>query len=170
MGIMPYHSPSEWIKLTADIQHGHDFITQRGYTDCYTEDWRGRRVRTTPFLAPNGVRYDTAQQMYEGYGKYPTLQKDGVCYNYYEALRLEGYVNPWDDENEFLKSLGYEKWVPPHEDYLEQNKYLKDFYEKWGFVPRWIESEGGKISGHQELLDLHSYIYLEWKKRLKRII
>lgn len=165
MGIFPYQTPEECKNMANHIQHYHDFCESLGYKNVYeinpdNPNYYLKRIK--PFKAPNGVEYVTAEEMYKGYGWYPGLEKDGICYGFYEIGRIHNYIDPFKDEAEFLEFKGYTRnFKGLSEDYLENNKLLREYYEKYGFVPRW--EKDGKFFGHEQLLEKENYKY-PWRK------
>ncbi len=170
MGIPPYMTPEENRRAAERIAHYKAFVASRGYVSCYEPDpSRPDRYlpRTRPFRAPSGKEYATAEEHFAAEGCMPGVEKDGVCYGYYEVGPLEGYIDPWDDETAFLESRGY---FPP-DDWLENNRKAEAFYEAHGFLPRW-EKDGERF-GHGQALVRENYTYPSgltapgpvWKRR-----
>lgn len=159
MGIPPYFSPEERQRMSECIAHYDKFVADLGYKNCYERnpehpDWYLPREG---FKAIDGVVYKTAEDFYKGHGWYPCLEKDGVCYGLYEIGKLLNYIDPWDDECNFLLSRGYVRAKPLDEDHMECIKKTEKFYHMNGFCPRWTKND--ELFGHEQLLISEGYKY-----------
>jgi hypothetical protein len=57
-------------------------IKALGYICLYGND-----KQRGPYLAPNGVTYNTSDEFYIGYGCVPCYKKDGVWYGWWEIVQ-----------------------------------------------------------------------------------
>jgi hypothetical protein len=155
MGIFPYQTPVEHERMNRSIKHFKDFCTLKGYKEFITYPYvpplKG------PFLAKDGKVYENGDDFYKGTGWYPGLVKDGVYYGWYEPAKLDGYVEPFEEECNFLKNKGYAVVRCLTEDYIENNNLEEAHYKLHGYVPRW--EKDGKTYGHEQLLRAEGYVY-----------
>jgi hypothetical protein len=160
MGIPPYMTPQERARTQAEIDHYHKFLEERQYKNCYkiNPDNPGHYLPREGFPAPNGNTYRTAEEYSKALGWWPGLEKDGVVYGYYWPHRHAGYVDPWQDQVNFLTRKGYKRLnFKLSEDYLDNNRLLEEHYHKTGDIPRW--EKAGEQIGHIAALTKEGYKY-----------
>lgn len=159
MGIPPFFSPEELQKFKEENAQYKNFWHSRGYSDCYNLDaTSGYLTRSAPFVTPDGKKCKTADQYYKIRKMMPLLEKDGVCYGYYEVALLEDYNDPRDDFYKFFRREGYERDdVEYDEDYMKNIERTKEIYEKTGNVFRW--RKGKLFYTERELINTYNYKY-----------
>lgn len=152
MGIPPYFCPEELAEIECEIKHYEEFLKINGYENI-------KNIKNqNNFISPEGIEYKTAKEFYKGHGYYPCLEKNGICHGYYEIQKLKNYVRLYDYDKEikFLETKGYKRAKNLDDDYIENNNKLKEYYEKFGFCPRW--EKGSKLFGHRQALILENYV------------
>ncbi len=156
MGLFGYFSPEEYSRMKRDISHYKEFFTLHGYKDSYTIDPENsdRYLPRNSFITPEGIECKTADEFYKVHKWYPCLEKNGVCYGYWEPADIHCYVYPFQDEVKFLTDKGYARLDNHSYDlYLVQEQ----FYKENGYIPRW--EKDGEQFGHGQLLKKEGYIY-----------
>lgn len=164
MGIFPYQTPAEAESFEKRLKHYDDFLTEMGYRRCddiYGKTQRQIKKDKKKYKAPDGKTYKGLEEFKKGYGTYPLLVKNDVYYSLFDPVKFDNYVNPFEDECNFLRSKGYVPGNPFSDDYFENNRLAEEFYNKNGYVPRWIKNSVG--FSQEKALEIEGYKYNEWR-------
>ena len=98
-----------------------------------------------------GVTHRNQEDFRKATGWYPNIIKDGVCCGWAEIDEIYNYIDPADDEREFLKERGYERLLSVNEDYLASRKEDAEYFKIHGRLPRW-EKDGEQFETYEALV------------------
>lgn len=142
MGLFPYITPSEHRHLHRCIQHHKDFTKLFGYKDTGNQ-WY--------YIDRKGVIHRNREGFYKATGWYPNIIKDGICYGWAEIDDMHNYIDPSNDEQEFLEKRGYERLISVNGDYVNGIKEDANYFKIHGRLPRW-EKDGEKFETYEALV------------------